>query len=88
MKLMGGVFDGLVNTVNSLADKGGDIIDGAAEKFGEGVEFVTDKTADALDTLGADGAADKVRSAGEGLADSLGAMSTNATWGSPRTPRT
>ncbi|WP_050515261.1 putative T7SS-secreted protein [Streptomyces rimosus] len=84
---MGGLFDGLVNTVNTVADKAGDVMDGAAEKFGEGVEFVTDKTADALDSVGADGMADKVRSAGEDIADNLGAHVDERNLGESENPK-
>ncbi|OKI00210.1 type IV secretion protein Rhs [Streptomyces sp. CB02923] len=70
---VGDVISGLGNALDSAADKAGDLIDGAKEKVGEGVEFVTDKTADALDSVGAEGVADSVRSAGEDVADSLGA---------------
>ncbi|MDT0380066.1 DUF6531 domain-containing protein [Streptomyces sp. DSM 42041] len=44
-----------------------------AQILGEGVEWVGDKTADGLEKVGLDGAAEGVRDAGEWTADTLGA---------------
>ncbi|MGW2631520.1 putative T7SS-secreted protein [Streptomyces chattanoogensis] len=68
--ILGDVKDG----INSAADKVGEVVDDAKKATGEAIEYATDKTADGLEYLGADGAADTVRSAGEDAADALGAQ--------------
>ncbi|WP_078971259.1 putative T7SS-secreted protein [Streptomyces chattanoogensis] len=67
---LGDVKDG----INSAADKVGEAVDDAKQAVGEGINYAADKTADGLEYLGADGAADAVRSAGEDAADALGAQ--------------
>ncbi|MER0480418.1 putative T7SS-secreted protein [Streptomyces sp. Edi2] len=68
--ILGDVKDG----INSTADKIGNAVDGAKEAAGEAVDYTTDKTADVLDAFGAEGAAKSVRSAGDDVADALGAQ--------------
>ncbi|MFJ5799172.1 putative T7SS-secreted protein [Streptomyces decoyicus] len=65
---------GLGDLINSAADKAGNALDGIKEAAGEAVDSATDMTADALDYVGADGAAKTVRSAGDDVADALGAQ--------------
>ncbi|MFD5737225.1 putative T7SS-secreted protein [Streptomyces sioyaensis] len=67
---LGDVKDG----INSTADKVGNAVDDVKETAGEAVDYATDKTADTLDYVGADGAAKAVRSAGDDVADALGAQ--------------
>ncbi|MEU5546608.1 putative T7SS-secreted protein [Streptomyces sioyaensis] len=67
---LGDVKDG----INSTADKVGSAVDGVKEAAGEAVDYATDKTADVLGYVGADGAAKAVRSAGDDVADALGAQ--------------
>ncbi|WP_406218287.1 putative T7SS-secreted protein [Streptomyces decoyicus] len=68
--MLGDVKDG----INSAADTVGNAVDGVKEAAGEAVDYATDKTADTLDFVGADGAAKAVRSAGDDVADALGAQ--------------
>ncbi len=68
--MLGDVKDG----INSAADTVGNAVDGVKEAAGEAVDSATDMTADALDYVGADGAAKTVRSAGDDVADALGAQ--------------
>lgn len=68
--ILGDVKDG----INSTADKIGNAVDGAKEAAGEAVDYTTDKTADVLDSFGAEDAAKSVRSAGDDVADALGAQ--------------
>ena len=67
---LGDVKDG----INSAADKAGNAVDDVKEAAGEAVDYAADKTADTLDYVGADGAAKAVRSAGDDVADALGAQ--------------
>ncbi|MFN3431299.1 MAG: hypothetical protein ACK46X_15255, partial [Candidatus Sericytochromatia bacterium] len=68
----GGALDaiqgGIAKGLEAGADLAGKGIDLAADKAGEGVKKVTGLAADGLDAVGADGAADATRAAGEGLA--------------------
>ncbi|MGW9080087.1 putative T7SS-secreted protein [Streptomyces kronopolitis] len=68
--ILGDVKDG----INSVADKARNAIDDVKESAGEAVDYATDKTADVLGYVGADGAAKAVRSAGDDIADALGAQ--------------
>ncbi|MEV5122273.1 putative T7SS-secreted protein [Streptomyces decoyicus] len=68
--MLGDVKDG----INSAADTVGNAVDGVKEAAGEAVDYASDKTADTLDFVGADGAAKAVRSAGDDVADALGAQ--------------
>ncbi|WP_262371603.1 putative T7SS-secreted protein, partial [Streptomyces sp. WAC01526] len=65
---------GLGDLINSAAEKAGNAVDGVKEAAGEAVDSATDMTADGLDYVGADGAAKTVRSAGDDVADALGAQ--------------
>ncbi|UNO41078.1 putative T7SS-secreted protein [Streptomyces sp. MST-110588] len=68
-EIVGGIKDG----IDSVAEKAGEVIDDVKETAGEAVEFATDKAADALEKAGAEGVADQVRTAGDDIADTLGA---------------
>lgn len=65
---------GLGDFINSAAEKAGNAVDGIKEAAGEAVDSASDMTADALDYVGADSAAKTVRSAGDDVADALGAQ--------------
>ncbi|MFD9813277.1 putative T7SS-secreted protein [Streptomyces sp. NPDC059080] len=71
---IGDALDALKHGIDSAADTAGKTFDGVKEAAGETVEYATDKTADALHAVGADGAAHAVRSAGDDVADVLGAQ--------------
>ncbi|MFD7921629.1 putative T7SS-secreted protein [Streptomyces sp. NPDC059740] len=64
---------GLGDFVDSVGDAFDSGVHAIGDGVGKGVQWTTDKAADGLDALGADGAADHVRSAGETVADHLGA---------------
>ncbi|MGW4052072.1 putative T7SS-secreted protein [Streptomyces sp. NPDC004779] len=62
-----GMGDGLVDGLGRAVDKGGELL-------GEGVDYVTDKTGQALDKVGAHDWADAVEDWGDETASSLGAQ--------------
>ncbi|WP_409060011.1 putative T7SS-secreted protein [Streptomyces sp. SYP-A7185] len=64
---------GIGDVVNSGLGKLEDGWDTTKKAVGEGVEWGSDKLADGLDHIGADGAADFVKDVGGGVASSLGA---------------
>ncbi|MFC9739087.1 putative T7SS-secreted protein [Streptomyces noursei] len=59
--------------LNKIADGVGELTDAVESGAGKVVEFGADKLGDGLEMVGADGAADKVRSGGDKLAGALGA---------------
>ncbi|WP_275463683.1 putative T7SS-secreted protein [Streptomyces noursei] len=59
--------------LNKIADGVGELTDAVESGAGQVVEFGADKLGDGLEMVGADGAADKVRSGGDKLAGALGA---------------
>ncbi|MEU8985196.1 putative T7SS-secreted protein [Streptomyces sp. NPDC048558] len=63
---------GLGDVVNGLGDGLESAVDGVSEGVGEAVNWGTDKAADGLSAVGADGAAEGVRDFGEGVNNRLG----------------
>ncbi|MEU9186567.1 putative T7SS-secreted protein [Streptomyces sp. NPDC048484] len=69
----GDVVDGITGGINTGLKAGENLIDAGKEKLGEGVDYVSDKTGDALDEVGLDKAGDWVHEAGDRVAAGLGA---------------
>ncbi|WP_329127475.1 putative T7SS-secreted protein [Streptomyces sp. NBC_01465] len=65
---------GFGDLVNKVGDGIEGAVDGAKKAVGEAAEWTSDKAADGLDHIGLDGAAEKVRDAGESVANRLGAQ--------------
>ncbi|MFJ9470423.1 putative T7SS-secreted protein [Streptomyces caniferus] len=80
-----------MNWLGDLANKVGEganeFTDAVERGAGEAVEFGADKVGDALDTVGADGAADAVRSGGDKLAGALGAHVDERQLGETENPK-
>ncbi|MFG2224611.1 putative T7SS-secreted protein [Streptomyces sp. NPDC048644] len=73
--------------VNAIGKAAGEFTDAVGRGAGEVVEFATDKTGDALETVGADGLAQRVRSGGDQLAGAMGAHVDERQLGETDDPR-
>ncbi|MGW1835645.1 putative T7SS-secreted protein [Streptomyces sp. NPDC002067] len=84
---IGDALGAIKHGIDSAADTAGKAVDGAKEMVGETVEYAADTTADALHAVGADGAARAVRSAGDDVADVLGAQVAERQLGESEDPK-
>lgn len=77
----------LGDAVNKVGEGAHEFTDAVERGAGEIVEFGADKVGDHLDALGADGAADAVRSGGDKLAGALGAHVDERQLGETQEPK-
>ncbi|GAA2341676.1 hypothetical protein Scani_66710 [Streptomyces caniferus] len=77
----------LGDVANKVGEGASQFTDAVERGAGEAVEFGADKVGDALDTVGADGAADTVRSGGDKLAGALGAHVDERQLGETQDPK-